>query len=70
MLSEVWEGSIHRRVLSFESVLKFSVSLYLDSPSTSSSVDRMPSFFSSSTKSPFWCIWSRMSQPPTNSPLK
>lgn len=32
--------------------------------------ERMPSFLSSSTRSPFWCICSRMSQPPTNSPLR
>lgn len=43
---------------------------YLDSFSASSTAERMPSFFSSSTRSPFWCICRRMSQPPTNSPLK
>lgn len=32
--------------------------------------ERTPSFFSSSTRSPFWCICRRMSQPPTNSPLR
>lgn len=32
--------------------------------------ERIPSFFSSSTRSPFWCICRRMSQPPTNSPLR
>lgn len=52
------------------SCLKFIVFLYLDSFSAFSSAELMSSFFSSSTKSPFWCIWSRMSQPPTNSPLK
>lgn len=46
------------------------IPLYLDSFSASSRAERMPSLFSSSTRSPFWCIWSRMSQPPTNSPLK
>lgn len=44
--------------------------IYLDPLSASSSAELMPSFFSSSTRSPFWCICSRMSQPPTNSPLK
>lgn len=43
---------------------------YLDSFSASSTAERMPSFFSSSTRSPFWCICRKMSQPPTNSPLK
>lgn len=52
------------------SCLKFILVLYLDSFSASSSAELMPSFFNSSTRSPFWCIWSRMSQPPTNSPLK
>lgn len=51
-------------------VVFFLLFSYLDSFSASSSAELMPSFFSSSTRSPFWCIWSRMSQPPTNSPLK
>lgn len=29
----------------------------------------IPHFFSSSTKSPLWCICNNMSQPPTNSPF-
>lgn len=38
--------------------------------SASRSAERIPSFFSSSTRSPFWCIWRSISQPPTNSPLR
>lgn len=57
-------------VLCLVSCLKSVLSLYLDSFSASSSAEWIPSFFNSSTRSPFWCIWSRMSQPPTNSPLK
>ena len=37
---------------------------------SSKRAERIPSFFSSSTRSPFWCICRRMSQPPTNSPLR
>ena len=37
---------------------------------SSKRAERIPSFFISSTRSPFWCICRRMSQPPTNSPLR
>lgn len=44
--------------------------VYLDSCSAPKRADLIPSFWSSSTRSPLWCICRRMSQPPTNSPLK
>lgn len=54
----------------FSTVWKFIIFLYLDSFSAFCSAELIPSFCNSSTRSPFWCIWSRMSHPPTNSPLK
>lgn len=48
----------------------FSCYFFSWSFSASRSAERIPSFFSSSTRSPFWCIWRSISQPPTNSPLR